>query len=162
MTLTETKTPNKIGFLVRNQSIVVPIVAIFVAFVLGGILIFLQGVNPLVAYRAIFSEAWFDSDGLLRTFQKTTPLVLAGLAVTVGLRVGLFNIGAQGQLISAALASALAGIYITNLPPILHVLVSLFCGVIVGALWAGIAGVLKNADGSAYIEFGDNKILVGV
>jgi simple sugar transport system permease protein len=41
------------------------------------------------------------------------------------------------------LASALAGIYITNLPPILHVLVSLFCGVIVGALWAGIAGVLK-------------------
>jgi simple sugar transport system permease protein len=143
LTLTETKTPNKIDFLVRNQSIVVPIVAIFVAFVLGGILIFLQGVNPLVAYRAIFSEAWFDSDGLLRTFQKTTPLVLAGLAVTVGLRVGLFNIGAQGQLISAALASALAGIYITNLPPILHVLVSLFCGVIVGALWAGIAGVLK-------------------
>jgi len=143
LTLTETKTPNKIGFLVRNQSIVVPIAAIFVAFVLGGILIFLQGVNPLVAYRAIFSEAWFDSDGLLRTFQKTTPLVLAGLAVTVGLRVGLFNIGAQGQLISAALASALAGIYITNLPPILHVLVALFCGVIVGALWAGIAGVLK-------------------
>ena len=66
MTLTETKTPNKIGFLVRNQSIVVPIVAIFVAFVLGGILIFLQVVNPLVAYRAIFSEDWFDSDGLLR------------------------------------------------------------------------------------------------
>ena len=143
MTLTETKTPNKIGFLVRNQSIVVPIAAIFVAFVLGGILIFLQGVNPLVAYRAIFSEAWFDSDGLLRTFQKTTPLVLAGLAVTVGLRVGLFNIGAQGQLISAALASALAGIYITNLPPVLHVIVALFCGVIVAALWAGIAGVLK-------------------
>jgi hypothetical protein len=89
--LTETKTENKIGVFVRNQSIVVPIAAIFVAFVLGGILIFLQGVNPLVAYRAIFSEAWFDSDGLLRTFQKTTPLVLAGLAVTVGLRVGLFS-----------------------------------------------------------------------
>jgi len=144
LTLTETKTSNKIGFFVRNQSIVVPIAAIFVAFFLGGILIFLQGVNPLVAYRAIFSEAWFDSDGLLRTFQKTTPLVLAGLAVTVGLRIGLFNIGAQGQLISAALASALAGIYITNLPPILHVLVALFCGVIVGALWAAIAGVLKS------------------
>jgi len=143
LTLTETKTSNKIGFFVRNQSIVVPIAAIFVAFFLGGILIFLQGVNPLVAYRAIFSEAWFDSDGILRTFQKTTPLVLAGLAVTVGLRIGLFNIGAQGQLISAALASALAGIYITNLPPILHVLVALFCGVIVGALWAAIAGVLK-------------------
>ncbi len=79
MTLIESKSTNKIGFFVRNQSIVVPIAAIFVAFFLGGILIFLQGVNPLVAYKAIFSEAWFDSDGLLRTFQKTTPLVLAGL-----------------------------------------------------------------------------------
>ena len=73
MTLTETKTPNNIGFFVRNQSIVVPIAAIFVAFVLGGILIFLQGVNPLVAYRAIFSEAWFDSDGLLELFKRQRP-----------------------------------------------------------------------------------------
>jgi hypothetical protein len=166
LTLTETKTENKIGVFVRNQSIVVPIAAIFVAFVLGGILIFLQGVNPLVAYRAIFSEAWFDSDGLLRTFQKTTPLVLAGLAVTVGLRVGLFNIGAQGQLISAALASALAGIYITNLPPILHVIVALFCGVIVGALWAGIAALAKaerlNEVGAAIEDYIDAQGKYGI
>lgn len=70
MSLTEQKASDKLGIFVRNQSIVVPIAAILVAFVLGGILIFLQGVNPLVAYKAIFSEAWFDSDGLLRTFQK--------------------------------------------------------------------------------------------
>ena len=55
----------------------------------------------------------------------------------------LFNIGAQGQLISAALAAALAGIYITNLPPVLHVFVALLCGSLVGALWAAIAGLLK-------------------
>ena len=96
MTITESKKDKDLGFFVRNQSIVVPIAAIFVAFVLGGILISLQGVNPLVAYRAIFSEAWFDSDGLLRTFQKTTPLVLAGLAVTVALRIGLFIILIKG------------------------------------------------------------------
>jgi simple sugar transport system permease protein len=64
LTITESKKQNNLGFFVRNQSIVVPIAAIFVAFVLGGILIALQGVNPLVAYHAIFSEAWFDSDGL--------------------------------------------------------------------------------------------------
>ncbi len=144
MSLDSTESNNeKLGFFVKNQSIMVPIIAVIVSFGIGSILISLQGVNPLIAYNSIFSEAWFDADGLLRTFQKTTPLVLVGLAVTVGLRVGLFNIGAQGQLISAALASALAGIYITNLPPILHVLVALFCGVIVGALWAAIAGVLK-------------------
>ena len=137
------KKSDKFAFFVKNQSIVVPIVALIVAFLLGGILIAFQGVNPITAYRSIFSEAWFDSDGLLRTFQKTTPLVLAGLAVTVALRIGLFNIGAQGQLISAALAAALAGIYFSNLPAILHVFVSLLSGVIVGALWAAIAGVLK-------------------
>ena len=137
------KKSNKFDFFVRNQSIVVPIVALIVAFLLGAILIAFQGVNPITAYKSIFSEAWFDSDGLLRTFQKTTPLVLAGLAVTVALRIGLFNIGAQGQLISAALAAALAGIYFSNLPAILHVFVALLSGVIVGALWAAIAGVLK-------------------
>ena len=143
MSTNDLKPKKSLDFFVRNQAITVPVVALLLAFVLGGVLISLQGVNPLVAYRAIFSEAWFDSDGLLRTFQKTTPLVLAGLAVTVALRIGLFNIGAQGQLISAALASALAGIYITNLPPILHVIVCLICGIIIGALWAAIAGVLK-------------------
>ena len=92
MSLPESKSKEKFGFFIRNQAIVVPVFAIFVAFFLGGILIAIQGVNPLVAYQSIFSEAWFDSDGLLRTFQKTTPLVLSGLAVTVALRIGLFNI----------------------------------------------------------------------
>ena len=118
------KDEDQVGFFVKNQSLIVPLVALVVAFSLGGILIGIQGVNPITAYKSIFSEAWFDSDGLLRTFQKTTPLVLSGLAVTVALRIGLFNIGAQGQLISAALAAALAGIYITNLPPVLHVFVA--------------------------------------
>lgn len=137
------KDEDQVGFFVKNQSLIVPLVALVVAFSLGGILIGIQGVNPLTAYKSIFSEAWFDSDGLLRTFQKTTPLVLSGLAVTVALRIGLFNIGAQGQLISAALAAALAGIYITNLPPVLHVFVALLFGSFVGALWAAIAGLLK-------------------
>jgi simple sugar transport system permease protein len=132
-----------VGFFTRWQSVVVPLVAVLVAFTLGGVLIAFQGVNPLVAYQSIFSSAWLDSDGLLRTLQKTTPLILSGLAVVVGLRVGLFNIGAQGQLISAALASAVAGIYITNLPPVLHVMVAIICGIVVGALWASIAGILK-------------------
>ncbi len=137
------KDEDKVGFFVKNQSLIVPLVALVVAFCLGGLLIGIQGVNPLTAYKSIFSEAWFNFDGLLRTFQKTTPLVLSGLAVTVALRIGLFNIGAQGQLISAALAAALAGIYITNLPPVLHVFVALLCGSLVGALWAAIAGLLK-------------------
>ena len=84
--------------LARFQSFLVPVLALVVAFTIGGILISLQGVNPFLAYKSLFSSAWFTSDGLLRTLQKTTPLILTGLAVAIPLKIGLFNIGAQGQL----------------------------------------------------------------
>ncbi|MDO5712592.1 MAG: hypothetical protein Q4P32_12775, partial [Micrococcales bacterium] len=86
----------------RFQGVVVPIVALALAFLVGALLIRLQGVNPWYAYRTLFGSALLTPDGLLRTLQKATPLILAGLAVVVGLRVGLFNIGAQGQLLWGA------------------------------------------------------------
>lgn len=145
MTLqTEEKKLNpSFAFLVKNQSVVVPIVAVLVAFAIGSILILFQGVNPLAAYRTIFEAALGNERGLIRTLEKTTPLILAGLAVAVALRVGLFNIGAQGQLIMGAFFATWAGFTFTNLPALVHVFVGLLAGIVAGALWAAIAGVLK-------------------
>lgn len=70
LSLTEQKASDKLGIFVRNQSIVVPIAAILVAFVLGGILIFLQGVNPLVAYKAIFQKHGLIQMDFLELFKK--------------------------------------------------------------------------------------------
>lgn len=126
----------------RWQSILIPVVSVLLALVVGGILIWLQGVNPFTAYKVLFSSAWGTSEGLLRVLEKSTPLILTGLAVVVGLRAGLFNIGAQGQLIVGALGAAIAG-YWLPLPPVIHIIVSIIIGMACGAAWSSIAGLLR-------------------
>ncbi|MEY3408172.1 MAG: hypothetical protein RL038_1233 [Actinomycetota bacterium] len=128
---------------VRYQSIVVPVIALVIAFSIGAILISLQGVSPMTAYQSLFRSALFSPAGLERTFEKATPLILTGLAVAVAFRVGLFNIGAQGQLLTGALASAWAGFTFTSLPGFLLVPVAILFGALAGAMWGSIAGLLK-------------------
>ncbi len=128
---------------VRFQAFIVPVVAVALAFGVGALLIRAQGVNPGFAYRSLFDGALFTSDGLNSTLQKTTPLILTGLAVVIPLRVGLFNIGAQGQLLFGALAAAWLGVSLRTAPAPLLLLVCLVAGALLGAVWAWIAGALK-------------------
>lgn len=123
-------------------SFTVPILSIVVALFFGAILVYIQGINPLAAYSALFSTAFGSWGGIATTLAKATPLVLSGLAVAIGLRAGLFNIGAQGQLISGALASAWAG-YSLELPTLIHIPVAILFGAFFGALVGFIAGALK-------------------
>lgn len=129
--------------LARFQSLLVPVLALAVAFAVGAVLIRAQGVNPTYAYKSLFSAAWLTPDGILRTLQKATPLILTGLAVAIPLKVGLFNIGAQGQLILGGLATAYVGYRYAGLSPVLLIPVALLAGVLAGGLWAGVAGLLK-------------------
>jgi ABC-type uncharacterized transport system permease subunit len=121
----------------------IPVLSVIVALSLGGILVYIQGSNPLLAYRVLFTTAFGSIDGIAITLAKATPLVLSGLAVAICLRAGLFNIGAQGQLISGALASAWAGYYFVGLPMFIHIPLALLFGAFFGALVALVAGVLK-------------------
>lgn len=121
----------------------IPVLSVIVALAIGGILVYIQGSNPLLAYRVLFATAFGSLDGIATTLAKATPLVLSGLAVAICLRAGLFNIGAQGQLISGALASAWAGYYFVGLPMFIHIPLALLFGAFFGALVALVAGVLK-------------------
>jgi simple sugar transport system permease protein len=121
----------------------IPVLSVIVALTIGGILVYIQGSNPLLAYRVLFTTAFGSLDGIATTLAKATPLVLSGLAVAICLRAGLFNIGAQGQLISGALASAWAGYYFVGLPMFIHIPLALLFGAFFGALVALVAGVLK-------------------
>jgi len=121
----------------------IPVLSVIVALAIGGILVYMQGSNPLLAYRVLFTTAFGSLDGIATTLAKATPLVLSGLAVAICLRAGLFNIGAQGQLISGALASAWAGYNFVGLPMFVHIPLALLFGAFFGALVALIAGVLK-------------------
>ncbi|MHB0923490.1 MAG: ABC transporter permease [Bellilinea sp.] len=79
---------------------------------------------------------------------QSTPYILAGLAVALGFRVGLFNIGAEGQIFVGALAAVWAGTHITGLPAWIHAPLALLIGGLGGALWGFIPGLLKAKTGA--------------
>lgn len=96
--------------------------------------------DPLLIRRAI--NPFFES------LVQTTPYIFAGLAVALGFRVGLFNIGAEGQIFIGAITGVWAGYAIPGLPPIIHIPVALLFGALGGALWGFVPGFLKAKTGA--------------
>lgn len=130
------------------RELLFPLIAVVAAFFVGGILILLVGDNPIVAYRLLLGSALSWPDGIGYTLFHATPLIFTGLAVLVGFRCGLFNIGAEGQLYIAAFATAWVGITFANLTSWLLIPMCFAAAILVGAVWGGIPGVLKARFGS--------------
>jgi ABC-type uncharacterized transport system permease subunit len=111
------------------------------------------------AYVALFEGAFVDpstfSSGsvtqilgpISETLLNSAPLICAGLSVGLAFRAGLFNIGAQGQIILAAICAGYVG-FAVGLPPFVHVVVAVLAGLVGGAVWGGIAGWLKARTGA--------------
>lgn len=108
------------------------------------------------AYSAMFSGALlnFNADGFAsivhpftETLTKATPLIFAGLGLGIGFRAGLFNIGAQGQLLIGATLAAFIG-FAWDLPVGLHLLVAILGSALGGAVWGFIPGILKARTGA--------------
>jgi simple sugar transport system permease protein len=118
-----------------------PLVAVGVALVISSIVLLFAGANPISAYQNIW-EFGTRLETLIETLNRATPLYLSGIAVAIGFRMNLFNIGVEGQYILAAIIAAKVGAEI-NLPPVLHVTVIILVAMIVGAFWSGLAGFLK-------------------
>src|ERR1044071_2551602 len=98
--------------LLRN--LVFPPLALAAAFLVGGVFIALLGDDPIETYSLLIGSALSWPDGIGYTLFYATPLIFTGLAVAVGFRCGLLNIGAEGQLTIAAFATAWAGITFAN------------------------------------------------
>lgn len=108
------------------------------------------------AYSALFSGSIVDFSQdtvgaavrpFANTLERATPLIAAGLAFAIAFRAGLFNIGVEGQIMLGAAFAAFVG-FTFDLPVVLHLVVAVIAGLIGGALWAGIAGVLKATTGA--------------
>ncbi|QND64540.1 ABC transporter permease [Mesorhizobium loti] len=117
--------------------------AVVLALLVGSVLFLIAGANPLLAYRALFGEAFLDYFGFGATLVKFSPIVLAGLAVAIPLRAGLFNVGAEGQIYLGALFCTMAALYLPEFYWPLHMAVCIAAAMLGGALWAAIAGLLK-------------------
>ncbi|OPC81315.1 ABC transporter permease [Embleya scabrispora] len=118
------------------------------------------------AYSAMFKGSIMNPDlfadgsiednfrPISETITQATPLIFGGLAVSIAFRTGLFNIGAQGQIIAGAVFASWIG-FVVDLPPVIHLVFVILAGVIGGGLYAGIAGFLK-------ARFGAHEVIVTI
>jgi len=147
---------------VRGGGVIVPLITVVLAFVIGGFVVLLAGKDPIATYEAIWRGTglqwlfpWTTGDdraiaaiNLQQTLIITTPLILTGLAVAFAFRAGLFNIGGNGQYIMGSIAAVWVGSSFAGMPALLHVIVAIVAAIAAGAVWAGIAGVLKATVGA--------------
>jgi len=133
---------NKYIQLFNKESFKVPLYAILLGMIIGAIMMLIGGYNPFIAYIALFQGVFGNIYNVGETIRQITPLIFTGLAVAFAFRTGLFNIGAEGQFLTGALAAIYVGVN-WNLPPVLHAIIAVLVGGIVGGLWAFIPGYLK-------------------
>lgn len=125
-----------------------PVLAVVAAFFVGGIFILIIGQNPFFIYGKLFSGTLGNPYGIAQVLFKATPLIFTGLAVAFAFRAGLFNIGAEGQLYIGAFLTAYLGFTLVDLPGFILIPLCILGGMIGGALWAGIPGILKAKRGA--------------
>jgi len=149
-----------------KDAVMVPLLAVLTALIIGGIIIALSdvetfrlwGEDPSAAFRATVSgvfdayKALFQGSlGSLTAISETlfaaTPLILAGLAVAVGFQAGLFNIGVNGQMMIGGMFGLWVGFSI-ELPAIIHIPLAIGAAILGGAIWGGIAGLLRARTGA--------------
>ena len=100
------------------------------------------------AYKALVSGSIGSERAIVNTLNNTMPLLLGGLAVGLGFKAGLFNIGVQGQFLMGALGSVIVGVRCVESPVIVAVPLSMVAGMIFGAAWGFIPGFLKAVSGA--------------
>ncbi len=126
----------------RFDFVLLPLLAIAIAFLFAAIVILAIGESPFAALGAIVTGAFGSKTAVLNLLLSATPLIFTGLAVAFAFNCGLFNIGGESQLMIGAFAAAACGYYI-NVSSFVHVPLVILAAVISAGLFAAVAGWLK-------------------
>jgi general nucleoside transport system permease protein len=139
-----------------EEAVLPAIVALLVAAVVGDILILSFGQNPGTVYRLLFEGTWGNAYGLGQVLYKTTTLTFTGLAVALGLRAGLFNIGAESQLAAGGFLAGMVGLLLpAGMPALLTLPVYIVAAALGGGIVGGVPGVLK-------AKFGAHEVITTI
>ena len=132
------------------QPVLVPLYAILLAFIVGGMLIALIGVNPFEAYWALVRGMFGSPERIAGSIARSVPFIGSALALAFAFRAGLFNIGAEGQLLIGGLTAAWVGTwaFMSDTPGIIAIPIIIFAGFVGGAFWGWIPGVLRAKTGA--------------
>ncbi len=119
-----------------------------VALLIGALLMFSLGQNPLEAYQGLYQGSLGQAKGWAVTIRKMVPLIFVGLSVAIAFKADLFNIGAAGQFLMGTICAVFVGVNFAGTPATLHLTAALAAGIIGGMVWGAIPGLLKVATGA--------------
>ncbi|MET0591035.1 MAG: ABC transporter permease [Naasia sp.] len=148
---------NDIDLARLTQRTVVPVVAVLLALLVGGILVSIAGVSPVDALFAVGQSAFSCSPQFCNfavVLTTAAPLILTALGAVMVLRAGLFSIGQEGQYGMGAIAAVFVG-FAVPLPPGIHAVVALLAGALVGAALGSLPAIFR-------IFFGANELIVSI
>jgi len=139
-----------------EEAVLPPLVALLVALVVGDILIILVGQSPSAVFRLMLGGTWGNWYGFGQVLYKATTLICTGLAVSIALRAGLFNIGAEGQLAAGGFAAAVVGLALpAGTPGIVAIPLCIAAALAAGGLVGAVPGVMK-------ARFGAHEVIVTI
>lgn len=128
------------------------VTSLLIALAVSAAIMAVCGYNPIEAYSAIFMGSFGSLRGIAQTLTQATPLIFTGLAFTFAKKASLINLGVEGQMYMGALGAALIGCMDLGLPTVLHLMLAIMNGMLFGAAYAGIIGVLK-------VKFDSNEVV---
>lgn len=134
----------------RRDAVLVPLVAVLLGFVVGSVVILITGKSPLLMFNAMLQGLTgvnlkvgsFNPRYIGELVIQSMPIILTALCFGFAARTGLFNIGAEGQLMVGALAATAVALSV-KAPAVIHVPLILGSAMMAGALWGAIPGYLK-------------------
>ncbi|HYD53092.1 MAG TPA: ABC transporter permease [Gemmatimonadaceae bacterium] len=135
-----------------EEALLPPVVALLVALVVGDLLILSFGQSPGAVYRLLLEGTWGNAYGAGQVLYKATTLTFTGLAVALGIRAGLFNIGAEGQLAAGGFAAAVVGLMLpTGMPWPLTLPIYLLAAAAGGGVVGAVPGWLRARYGASEV-----------
>lgn len=125
-----------------SKKVLLALLPVTLGLFVGAILMFLIGNNPVEGYTFLLKGGVMNIERIGNTLAVASPLILTGLSVAFAFKTGLFNIGAPGQMLIGGLCATAVGLTFEFSKPVMIILIILV-GIIGGALWALIPGILK-------------------
>lgn len=133
----------------KKNALLIPLIAILGGFALGSLVIVATGRSPLAMFQSMLQAATgilpgggFNPRYIGEFIIQAMPIMLTGLSVGFAFRTGLFNIGAEGQLMMGSVAATAVALWVPA-PPFIHVLLVLAAAALAGGLWGAIPGWFK-------------------
>lgn len=127
----------------RWLTVAVPVASVAAALVIGAVLLAATGHDALGTYQRILDRGFTSRGAFTATLTAATPLLFTGLCAAAAFRMGVFNIGGEGQLIVGAIAASGVGLAVGDGPLAVTVAAMVLAGALAGAIWAGIAAALR-------------------